>query len=98
MRQYGLDLRPEQQPASIEVVIERLDSQPVARDEQPPLAPIPDREGEHAAQVLHAIAAIFLIQMNNAFCIAFGAVAMSARLKTGAEVLVVIDFAVVNDP
>ena len=45
-----LQLGGERQPALADVKVERLLAQPIARQHQPPLRRVPDREREHAAQ------------------------------------------------
>ena len=62
------------------------------------LASIPDRKGKHAAQVLYAVAPIFFVQMNDGFGVAVGAVDVPAGIQAFAEFLVVVDFAVEDDP
>ncbi len=48
--------------------------------------------------MLHAIAAIFLIQVDDGFSVAAGAVVMSLGLQRGAQLRMVVDFAIENDP
>src|SRR6202022_867451 len=62
------------------------------------LATIPYDKSKHAAEMLHAIAAIFLVEVNNRFGVAASAVAVPLGLEIGAQVGVVIDFAVVDNP
>jgi hypothetical protein len=53
-REQRLDLGGEQQLALVDGVVERLDAQPVAREQEPPPPGIPDREREHPFQPLDA--------------------------------------------
>ena len=56
------------------MVVERLDAQPVAGDKELLAARVPDGEGEHAAEVLHAVVAVFLVEVDDGFGVAVGAV------------------------
>src|ERR1700756_5351195 len=89
-----LDLRAKQKCAAIPAVIERLDAETVAGGEQHAPAAVPDGKAKHAAQMLYAIAAVFLVQMDYGFGVAVGTVAVSAGLERGAQFCVVVDFAV----
>src|ERR1019366_2767788 len=68
-----------------------LDLETISRSEKHTLATIPDCKGKHAAQMLDAIAAIFLIEVDDGFGIAVGAIAVSAGLKRGAQLGMVVD-------
>ena len=59
---------------------------------------IPDSEREHAAKVLDAVLAILLVEMNDGFGVALGAIVMAARDQALAQNAVVVDLAVENDP
>ena len=52
MVEYGLDFRSENQRVVLYRVIERLDAEPVTRQEQFTLVAIPNGKGEHAVQVM----------------------------------------------
>src|SRR5215813_11764262 len=74
--QDRFDLRAEQQALPIKPIIEGLDTQAVASDKQIPIAPVPNREGKHSAQMLNAILTIFFVKMDDGFGIALAAIAM----------------------
>src|SRR5439155_19167663 len=74
------------------------DAVPVANHEQTSRTPVPNGKGKHATQVLYAIPAVFFIEMQNRLSVALGAITMAARLQVRSELLMVVDFAVVNDP
>ena len=58
MGQQRLELGAEEQCAVVEQrVVQRLDAQAVTRHEQGLLVAVPQREGEHAAEALHALLA-----------------------------------------
>src|SRR5712672_1890262 len=78
MGKQHLDLRSEQQPFRSQLVIKWFDPQPIACDEESLPVPVPDCEGEHAAQVLHAISAVLFVEMNDGFGIAMSAIGVSA--------------------
>ncbi len=48
--------------------------------------------------MLYAIATVLFIEMDDSLSIALGAVAVPFRLEIGAQLLVVINLSVVNDP
>src|SRR5882672_5316557 len=81
MGEDGFYFRSEQQCLAVVVIVERLDSQPVSRNEEAPSGPVPNRERKHATEVLNAVLSILLIQMDNGFSIAPGAIAVPARLQ-----------------
>src|SRR5579864_7592462 len=98
MGEDRLDLRSKQQDLPVIPVIQRLYAQPVARNKKLAFAAVPDRKRVHAAQVLHAIASVLLKQVDDGFGVAPGAIAVSARLEIFAQILMVVQFSVVNDP
>ncbi len=98
MRQHRFDLRSEQQPLRRQFVVQRLDAQAVARDEERFRVAIPDGKGEHAAQVLHTIRAVLFEEVNDGFGIAVRAVAVAARDELFAQGEMVVNLAVEDDP
>src|SRR5712692_5700271 len=72
IRQNRLDLGAEKEGLAIVPIIERLDTQPVPPNKEAPSASIPNREGEHSAQVVHAVAAILLVKMDDGLSVALG--------------------------
>jgi hypothetical protein len=48
--------------------------------------------------MLDAVPAVLLVEMKDGFGVALGAIAVTTRFKIGAQVAVVVNFSVVNDP
>ena len=95
--QERLDLRCENEEILSRVVVHRFDSEPVS-DEQQLFAPaVPDSESEHAAKVAHALCTVFLIGMNDRFCIGAGGELVAASDEIASEIGVVVDLAIEND-
>ena len=65
MLEQRLDLGAEEEAAVGLRVVERLDPEPVAREEELALARVPDREGEHALQPLDAADSLLLVEMDD---------------------------------
>ena len=82
----------------VDAVVEGLDPESVAREEEGAIVFIPDGEGKHAAQFLGAVGAVFFVGVEDDFSIGvrFEAVAFAAKLFSEDEV--VVDFAVEYDP
>ena len=59
---------------------------------------VPDRERKHSAELVDALLAPFFVRMNNRFSIRACAVAMALRFKMPANIGMVVDFAVEDDP
>src|SRR5579859_7599946 len=98
IRKNGLDLGPEKKSLAVPAIIEGLNAESVSRREQHALPSIPNRESEHASQMLHTITTVFFVKMNDGFGITVCTVAMSLCLQASAKVDVVVDLAVVDDP
>jgi hypothetical protein len=75
-------------------VVERLDAQPVAGQEQRALAQIPEGEGEHADQMLDALFAPFGIGFENDLGVALGEEAVTLGQQFPPQFPVVVDRAV----
>ncbi len=97
MLEQGFDLGCEREQAPVPVVIKRLDSQPVARAKQTPLASVPDGEREHPAEQLQALGPMFLVGVENCFRVGTRAIAMAGALQRRPQLRMVVDLAVVND-
>ncbi len=94
----GFQLGPEQERAVVEQRVEqRLDAEPVAREEQHIPVPVPQREGEHAAEAIDAALAPGLPGMDDDLGIAARMEDMAERLQFGNQFLVVVDLAVEDD-
>ncbi len=98
MRQHRFDFRSEQKPLRRQFVVQRLDAQPVACDEERFRIAIPDGKSEHAAQVLYAICTVFFVEMDDGLGIAVRAIAVAARDELLAQREMVVDFAIKHDP
>ncbi len=96
-REDRLDLRGEREDAWKPGEEERLLPEPVARREQPLARRIPDREGEHSAQRLHAPVAVPLVEREEDLGIAGRPEAETIALELGAQLPVVVDLAVEGD-
>src|SRR6185437_2035197 len=62
------------------------------------LRTIPNRKREHPAQVFDAVAAVLFVKVNDGFCVALRAVAMSSGFEIRAQLLMVVNFTVKDDP
>src|SRR5687767_8605472 len=92
--EQGLDLGGEEERARALPVVERLLAETVARDEETAPARVPHREGEHAAQVLHARLAVTLPRAQEDLRIARGREARAGRVERRSEIAEVVDLAV----
>ncbi|CRR58565.1 hypothetical protein PAERUG_P45_London_17_VIM_2_12_12_04692 [Pseudomonas aeruginosa] len=97
MRQDGLDLRAEQQSLAVPRVIQRLDAQAVAHQQQVAVAAIEDGEGEHPGQVLATTLAPLQIGVQDHLGIAAGAELMSGPAQPLAQGIVVVHLAGVDE-
>ena len=96
-----LDLGGEQQQVPGASVIQRLDAQPVSRQQQPLALRIPQAEGEHPvqlAQQLGGVAAGLLVAMDEHLRVGVGAEAVALRQQWLAQAEVVVQLAVVREP
>ena len=93
----GAELRGEAKLAVFVPVVERLDAEAVARQDQPPLAPVPDRHGEHAAQARGEVESVLLVEVDDHLGVAVAREAVPLRLELGAQLAVVVDLAVLDD-
>ena len=96
--QQRLQLRREEELAAGLGIVERLDAQPVASHQQRPAARIPEGEGEHAAQLLHAVGLVLLVEVDDRLRVRRGVEGMPTRLELAAELPEVVDLAVEDDP
>src|SRR5439155_1284819 len=79
-------------------VVEGFDPEPIPRQQQPPPPPVPDREGEHPPQLLHAALALLFVEVKNGLCVGSRLVAVPPRFQLGPEDRVVVQFTVVGNP
>ena len=90
----GLDLRAEHQPAVSLRVVERLDADAVAGEQQPPAHGVVQGEAEHAAQVVDHVDPVFLVAVQDHLGIGVAAEAVPFCLELGAQFLKIVDLAV----
>src|SRR5882672_7320689 len=97
-REDRLDLGGEDQLSVRQREVERLDSEPVPGEEQPPARAVPHREREHALQPLHAALTFLLVEVHDRLGVAAGTITMAASLEPRSELRVVVDLTVEDDP
>ena len=95
-RQQGLDLGGKDEPIVDRRIVERLDAEPIASAEEALLLFIPNREGEHAAEVIDAVDAPLTIGLQNDFGIGMRSETLGPEFDTQFDV--VVDLAVERDP
>ena len=93
-----LELGSEDESTSHVGVIQRLDPQAVSGQEQQAATLVPQREGEHAAELLHATRAVFLVEMGDRLGIGGRVEGVAAGLELRPQLLEVVDLAVEHDP
>src|SRR5579862_4181998 len=79
-------------------VVERFDAQPIPGSEIHLAPRIPKREGKHPTQASNAVFSVLLVKVNNGFRVAVSAIMVTLFLQPRTEFLVVVDFAVENQP
>ena len=94
----GPELRRKQQPAIDLGVIERLDPDPVSGQEQLSSAVVPEREGEHATQIVDTPRPVFLVQVHDRLGVARRPEPVTAGLEVGPQLGEVVDLAVEDQP
>src|SRR5260370_26258085 len=98
MLQQGTKLGTEDQ-LSVELrVQERLLSHAIARQEERFRAFVPNREREHAAQVLWTIGAPLVVGVNDSFSVAVRIELVAELFELPAQLAIVLDLAVKNNP
>src|SRR4051812_21135589 len=91
-----LDLGSEIENATVFGVVEGLDAKPVPRAEHLPGRLIPQGESEHAAQVLHAVAAPFAVALENDLRVGMSPEVLHPEFFP--ELDVVVDLSIEGDP
>src|SRR5215203_3166801 len=97
MLQERLDFRSKGEQTAVPEVVERLDSQPVARAKELLRVAVPDRKRKHSTELLHAIRAVLFVSVEDRFGVTAGDVAMAGGFQIDADIGMIEDFAVVND-
>ena len=93
-----LDLGCARKSALVAAVIQRLLSEVIARRQQAATLRVPQHEREHAAQVIEQAIAIALVQRDDDFAVAVGQEAVAVALELAAQLAVVVDLAVADQP
>ena len=75
-----------------------LFAETVARDDQALARRVPKRHAEHAAQMLHKVRALLLVEMDDRFGIGFGAEVVAGFFELLAKLLKIVNLTVQNDP
>src|SRR6266403_634045 len=96
MRKNGLQFGTEVQLVIAEVKIQGLDSEPVARQNQPPGILRPNRDGKHAAQAREAVLIPSQKRAQDYFGVTVGFESFAARFQFRAQFAVIVDLAVEN--
>jgi hypothetical protein len=73
---------------------ERLDAEPVARQEQRPAPRIPQGKGEHPLEFAHQVLAVLLVEVHDHLGVRMRAELVAACLQARAQRLEVVDLAV----
>src|SRR4051794_30771472 len=95
--QNRLRLRSEPEVAASRRVEEWLLAAPVASAKEAPATHVPEGEGEHPAQAVHAVVAVVLVQMHDDLRVGVSREPMAARLQLVAQLHVVVDLSVEDD-
>src|SRR5579872_5516602 len=97
--QESLDLRGKNKGSILmDTVVKGLDAQPIACREKPAAAGVPEHKRKHAAQAVYTLVTKLLIEVKDGLRVAARAILMSLRFEISAQFLVVVDFAVINNP
>ena len=97
VRQHALDFRRVHEAFALLLVVERLNAEDIAGQNQTLAHIVPDSDGEHAAQAFEHPAAPFFIAVQDGFGVAIGEEGVARSLQFFAQVLEVVDFAVEGD-
>src|SRR5262249_60057357 len=69
-----------------------------AREEQSCDGGSLDGKGQHSAQMVDAVLAVFFIQKEDRFGVAVGSITMAAMFQLGTEMRIVVNFTIKNNP
>ncbi len=92
-----LHLGCEEKGAGRSRIVEGLDPEAVAGEQQSLSLCIPQCESEHPLEQVYGRVAVFLVQVHQDFRVATGGKAMSLRLEAGAQLAVIVDLAIEHD-
>src|SRR6266550_8888933 len=97
MTENRFDLRPEEQRRAADAIVQRLDAVPVARDEKSVGAIVPDGEREHAVEAVNAFCSPRVICGEHDFGISSRTEGVAGSFELHAQILEIVDLAVVSD-
>jgi hypothetical protein len=95
--QERLHLRCEAEHPVAQRVEHRLLADAIAGDHEQLAARVPQREGEHAVQVAHAVGAVLLVEVDDDLGVTLRGQRVAARGEVVAQLAVVVDLAVHHD-
>jgi hypothetical protein len=98
MQQQRAEFRGEEELAIDLGIQQRLFPDPVASDKQFLSALVPNGKREHAAQVPGTICPVLIVRVNYGFGIAVGVEGVAQLLQLFAQLAIVVDFAIENNP
>ena len=96
--EQGLRFRREVQGVLMPGVEERLDAEAIPRREDRPAVLVPQHEGELAAEMVQALRAEVLVEMQGDLAVGPGAQLMSARFELALDRFIAVELAVHHDP
>ena len=91
-------LRAEIQTILIDSVVEQLDSEWIAGENQPPLSRIPDGQAEHAIEAIEHLIAPLLVSVDDDLGVRLRAENVAVAFQFTPEFKEVVDFAIENHP
>jgi len=89
--------RGEREARAVDVIVERLLAEAIAREEEPAQARVPQREGEHTVELAHAVGAPLPVRVQDALGVGARGEAMPERLEARAQIREVVHLAVEDD-
>src|SRR6516165_10450286 len=96
-RKQALHLRAKYDPLRIDPIMQWLDAETVARQEQPPTGMIPDRERPHSVEPIEAALAPLRVGLENHLSVGVGAEGMTGGCQLGAYFHIVEHLTVINN-
>ena len=97
IRQDRLDLGAEQQFLAVPVDVQRLDPEPVPRQQEPPPRPVPQGDREHPPQPPHQVVAVLLVEVDDDLRVAVRPEPVPPRLQPCPQLPVIVDLPVEDD-
>ncbi len=98
MLEDGFQLGAEDQLIARESVVERLDAEAIPGEKQLSRLRVPDGEREHSVEVAHRVRAELLVGVDHHLGVRPGLESMAELREKVAQALVVVDFAIEDDP